>query len=453
MHIRLPLALIGLLFAPAAAEASSIVFQKAGDLYLTSPDLSTGYRLTTDGGWSSPSQADDGTIVAMRSGELWHLSRSGKALGPPVTGIGGATDPSIHNADQFFGPFDPVVSPDGTQIAYWDTVQVHESDPSCSCTYETLRNLTTTTAVDHFTSPGMVPRVEQPHWITGTDRVVVTDSGEGPQTATWVPGHDQSGEQWWFQDTQHVVTNSSLSPDATKVIAMGTDQGITHPDDLLLIYTTNGPAFTGQPPYDNNASDAQFPPAPTLQCRDHRGAQIDHPSWSPDSTQLAYDAPDGIYVETIPAQMSNCAGVTARLLIPDGHQPGWGPVDVDLRQAPGTPGGDTPGGGTPGGGTPGGGTPGGGTPGGLTIAKAPSRISAHKATVEGIPLTLAAATPGTLRLRAVSGGRTLANKAVSIMRAGRVRLRLRLRHARRHRRVRIVVSENGQTAQAVVSVV
>ena len=153
-----------------AAAASSIVYQKNGNLFLTSADGSVRYQVTTDGGRSSPSQSDSGTIAAMKDGMIWRPDRSGHALGNPIQGIGGATDHVVNGTDQFFGPFDPVVSPDGTEVAYWDAVSQQRVDPNCGCVREELVNVTTTTAADHFTSPRFVSHAELPHWIRGTDR-------------------------------------------------------------------------------------------------------------------------------------------------------------------------------------------------------------------------------------------------------------------------------------------
>jgi hypothetical protein len=87
--VKLLAATLGLFLAAAApAAADSIVYVKQGDLYLTSPDGSRGYQLTRDGGYSSPSQADDGTIGAIRDKQFVRLGRSGRPLGPPVPAMG-----------------------------------------------------------------------------------------------------------------------------------------------------------------------------------------------------------------------------------------------------------------------------------------------------------------------------------------------------------------------------
>jgi hypothetical protein len=55
---------------PATDWADSIVFVKDGDVWLANPDGSGQYQVTLDGTpndpHESPSQADDGTIVAIR---------------------------------------------------------------------------------------------------------------------------------------------------------------------------------------------------------------------------------------------------------------------------------------------------------------------------------------------------------------------------------------------------
>jgi hypothetical protein len=67
----------GALCTAGPAAASSIVYAKSSNVYLTSPDGTKGYALTAGGGWSSPSQADDGTIVAVHGQDIVRLDRSG----------------------------------------------------------------------------------------------------------------------------------------------------------------------------------------------------------------------------------------------------------------------------------------------------------------------------------------------------------------------------------------
>ena len=58
------------LVAVPAASADSLVYTRDNNIYLANPDGSGAYQVTLDGTagspYSSPSQADDGTIVAVR---------------------------------------------------------------------------------------------------------------------------------------------------------------------------------------------------------------------------------------------------------------------------------------------------------------------------------------------------------------------------------------------------
>lgn len=98
---------------PAAAD--SIVFIKDGNVWLTSPDGAKSYAVTSDGGYSSPSQADDGTIAALQGKSFVRMDPSGRQLNAPVAGMGTPPVP----ANDFFGPYEPRISPDGKRIAYW----------------------------------------------------------------------------------------------------------------------------------------------------------------------------------------------------------------------------------------------------------------------------------------------------------------------------------------------
>jgi hypothetical protein len=65
--------------APAAAD--SIAYVKDGNVWLATPDGARQLQVTTSGGYSYVSQADDGTMIALAPGERLHkLSRNGNVL-------------------------------------------------------------------------------------------------------------------------------------------------------------------------------------------------------------------------------------------------------------------------------------------------------------------------------------------------------------------------------------
>jgi hypothetical protein len=77
------------LVAASPAAADSILFVRDGNVWISTPDGTTERPLTAGGGFSSPSMADDGTIVALRGRSFVRLRPDGAAIGMPIDAIGG----------------------------------------------------------------------------------------------------------------------------------------------------------------------------------------------------------------------------------------------------------------------------------------------------------------------------------------------------------------------------
>src|SRR3954451_22920456 len=84
------------LAAVVPAQADTLVFVKDNNVWLSNPDGSGQYQVTLDGSadnpYLSPSQADDGTIVAARAkpngGPLYRLRQNGDLVNMiPVGGM------------------------------------------------------------------------------------------------------------------------------------------------------------------------------------------------------------------------------------------------------------------------------------------------------------------------------------------------------------------------------
>ena len=154
----------------ATAGADSIVYVKDGNVWLTSPDASKQYQVTFDGGYSSPSQADDGTIVALRARQFVRMDRSGHLRNAPIDAIG-------TSGGNFYGPYEPRVSPDGTRIAYWFGQYSSYYSYGCYCYLFHLESKTAWSYADHFTDPTSESEnylgIEQPEWLTN-DRLLAS---------------------------------------------------------------------------------------------------------------------------------------------------------------------------------------------------------------------------------------------------------------------------------------
>ena len=133
----------------APAHADSIAYVKDGNVWLASPDGAKGYQVTFDGGYTSPSQADDGTIVAMQARRFVRMDRSGHRIGDAVAGVGTTPTPGT----SLYGPYEPRVSPDGKRIAYWFGSYTSYYDPGCYCSLFHIEDNVTWSYADHFTDP------------------------------------------------------------------------------------------------------------------------------------------------------------------------------------------------------------------------------------------------------------------------------------------------------------
>jgi hypothetical protein len=111
------LALTGV--AAEGAAADSISYVKSGNVWLTTPDGSRHFQVTTGGGYASASQSDNGTIAAIKGQRIHKLDRYGNVLADFSTPVSdGTNDAATPYASHFIGPFDADISDDGQKVAY-----------------------------------------------------------------------------------------------------------------------------------------------------------------------------------------------------------------------------------------------------------------------------------------------------------------------------------------------
>jgi hypothetical protein len=180
----------------ASAGADSIVYVKDGNVWLTRADATKQYQVTFDGGYSSPSQADDGTIVALRARQFVRMNRSGQSLNPPFAGMG-------TSGGNFYGPYEPRVSPDGKRVAYWFGQYSDYYSYGCNCFLFHLESKSAWSWSDRFTDPSSESEntlgLEQPEWLTN-DRVLAAYSSFWMSGWTWkigtATGNPGNTAQW-----------------------------------------------------------------------------------------------------------------------------------------------------------------------------------------------------------------------------------------------------------------
>ena len=112
----------------ATASADSIAYINDGNVWLTTPDGARQFQVTTAGGYSDVTQSDDGTIVALNGVRLHRLARDGAVLADFATPV---SDTRPAGSKQFWGPYDPAISPDGTKVAYTYYWLSQTTTPNC----------------------------------------------------------------------------------------------------------------------------------------------------------------------------------------------------------------------------------------------------------------------------------------------------------------------------------
>lgn len=285
----------------ASAQASSIVYINGGNVWLANPDGSGARKVSTGGGYTSPSQADDGTIVAAHgSSNLVRMDRHGHQLpGPGVPPTPGGS-----------GPLDPRISPDGSKVVF------HWVAYACDFCGGTMRTGTQITWADHATPAeefGYQRPDTNPSWISNSRLLLF---GSGADVVDLGTGPDRVQE--WFNDSEYIpIPDNDIyyEGEVTRAgdkIALG--GGVTDtntPSARIRFFSANG----------------AFPAKPTARC------QLNDPTdafttltWSPDGSQLAFEDAEGIWV--MPVNLDDCSSLRPTLAVPGGRQPDWGPPEV-----------------------------------------------------------------------------------------------------------------------------
>src|SRR4051794_3139321 len=407
----------------STAHAGSIAFVRGDNVWVAAPDGTHQAQVTTGRRFASPSQADDGTIVAIDDGNaLYRMTQAGALRNAPVftwLGLGGGNG--------FSGPYLPRVSPDGTKIAF-GFFHTQGLDP-VSGTSNTVGGISYTWA-DHATDLhefGLVRRGwTNPTWA-GNDLTVSfwpgADVLDGYADVLWHEvGHkadpasdtDEANAYQWFDDQD--ASYGSFGAVNRRLTSLAVGEGVGSVTSIRVY------AIRTAPP----AAAAQDDP-PAYRCTiDAGGSELASPSWSPDGGDLAYQQGSDTYVIHVGDLSQGCAGLgRPRRVLTDAQGPAWGPADVGITAghptdlAPGSP-------------------ADGGPPAGAADVTAPTaRVSvpAHQhlaaALAHGLRIRVRLDEPAALQGNAAAGARVATGGARSS--AGTTTLSLRFSRAARRR--------------------
>jgi hypothetical protein len=309
-------------WAAPAASADSLVFIRADNVWLSNADGSGQYQVTLDGTatnpYESPSQADDGTILAVHApsgqrNQLFRMTQSGALLNTPAnTPAPGPT-----------GALEAKISPNGALVAYWFVTTT--SDPFCPfCVNVASQALLSHS--DRFTNYNEVGTPNtgiRPSWINNT--TILLNNSNATQWY-YTLGMPEAVE--WFEESTvpsgdgqiRLFDDSEVAPTGDRLALVRGDNGET-----LLIYKMNGlpPATPDTPKCGLTMPSGKFV----------------GPTWSTDGRLLAWRENDGIWTITVPANVDACAVPsgygTPQLIISGGSDPDFGPAAVAPGPRPG----------------------------------------------------------------------------------------------------------------------
>jgi hypothetical protein len=337
------------LLMPTTAGASSLVYTSGGNVWLANPDGTGQYQVTLDGTASdpyrSPSQANDGTIEALRgngpSAQIVRMTQNGTLLNTPFTTAVPGT-----------GPLDAVITPDGTEVAFWGVVGVDPCYPFvCVGTARTTqisyanRYIDPATFAPHYTGWSSVG---SPAWLSDSRMMLFDNSG----TMWYYDLHTAEYQQWFQGDPVYTsewpgangscceitFEEGAASQDGTR-LAIIIANGYLDEFDIVIFSAPTGALDSGNPPPDPTLASCFVRP-PDGSAGSHGSFPgeplFDSVSWSPDDSAIAYEYNGAIYVANV-ASLTDCSQDTITKVIASGSDPYWGRANVNPAKRPPPP--------------------------------------------------------------------------------------------------------------------
>jgi hypothetical protein len=322
-------AVAALLVCVGSAHASSWVYVKDHNVWLANPDGTGARQLTTDGSeelpYASPSQADDGTILAGRGLRFVKLDRQGHQIGPLLPSIL-VGKPANALA---VGPFDPKLSPDGHKLVYWIGTWSTWFDYGTSTSWTDPRDAVIWQDADSGAQLGFTMFYEKPSWLQDSRHALLSQPGN--RLAAQIVGSAIAGSH---NDVTHVFTDSDSKPAGEYYSQDVGDPELTPAGDKLV--ALRGPNAETIRFYDTRSGR---PVVSACGLGEPVGGSAADPTWAPDGSAVAWAEGDGIWTTPVAAlDSTDCSWAQPHRIIAGASQPDWGPADVTptASKAPGS---------------------------------------------------------------------------------------------------------------------
>ena len=297
--------------ASGTASADSVAYIKNGNVWLTPGDASREFQVTSTGGYSAVSQADDGTLLATAGGDVRRLDRLGDVLSSIKTPVSDAAN----GLDQFYGPYNADVSPDGTTAAYGYVHSGWGTDSQGYTDFEQRNGagFTRSDALTGFTDAGFKYSQDwdAPEFID--NQTVLVSNGPGyPSDPVAIETVGSGDPQGWFTDPDNPHPLDATISRNKRVIAdvVGPDrrQLSVYRDPDQQLQGTVGKCFT----YSDSGT-----------------YKYESPTLNADGTMLYWSDGNQLQIAPIGDMSTACpAGQNGRAAIPGATSPDWGPADV-----------------------------------------------------------------------------------------------------------------------------
>lgn len=344
-------AVAGTSAASAITPTGTIIYDKNGNIFLTTPDGSTTHQVTTNGstttsdhtgntGYTVPTESDGGLIAAVRNqdyggyslGFIWVMDRNGTVLDKFKA-------PQFNLVSQFPGCSGPdaqlpqgivyaSIAPDGQHIAY--TATAIGNSASCEALSEVgswVTNLDGTDAHRLSAAPYSTADLEIGRWVSNT-RLLIDRFDFGSIQNYYVDAPSYAATPWSAPDD--FIDEAYKQPDVANGVAVtdGYSEGSSAP--VIRLWPTSFPTPLGSA-YCEYTSVAH--PNTT-------NVNLNLPSLSPDGAEVVYEdydgnAPDasneGIYIAPAAAAIASnqgCASANPALFVAGAMDPFWTPAGI-----------------------------------------------------------------------------------------------------------------------------